>query len=486
MGPSTRRRARSPIIALVAAVMAVVAPGVAHAAPPANDDFDTATVVTALPFATTQDASEATKAGDDPTDCFYWSTRSVWFSYTAPADDIVKAAVSGSGWSLAVYTGERGSLTRLPGACTHFNVPSETVTVTAGATYHFLLEGYGDSPVTLDLRSVPPSPNDDFAAATVSGLPATHQGNLARATVEAGEAPSSCDAAADKSVWYRYTPDRTRFVAVEAYQGWGPGITVYRGATQATLTEVDCVPPRFYVGSVFAATAGETYHIRVADDAASAAGFALRLTTAPALAPRVHPSVSHPSVFDDVAFHVDSGDSLGKPLVSGEVRFGDGASAPITGSTVEHRYAADGEYRVEVTGSTADGRTGTGVSVLRVETHDVTLSDLTVPASARVGQTKPITVSVGNNTGHGETVEVELLRLSEHGHFNRVGTLSQWVSGSARVGFPFAYTFTAADAAAGGVTFKAVATVLHHHSRDDNGADNELVATTATVRTGAG
>jgi hypothetical protein len=115
---------------------------------------------------------------------------------------------------------------------------------------------------------------------------------------------------------------------------------------------------------------------------------------------------------------------------------------------------------------------------LRVETHDVTVTGFSVPAKARVDQTKPISVTVAN-TRRDETVAVELLRWTGS-YFTRVGTLTQSVLAGHTVQFPFAYTFGAEDAAAGTVTFKAVATVVYP-GRDDNAADNERVATT-TVR----
>jgi hypothetical protein len=492
MTQSTRRRAftrlRTPIIGLVAAAIAAVAPGVAHAEPPTNDDFDTATTVTALPFSATQDTTQATTASDDPTDCYSWADHTVWFSYTAPADAIVKTSVTSTSYPplIAVYTGERGALVPVPGGCSYDTPLLPTIHVTAGETYHFLLgDFYYGGEVTFGLTAVPPAPNDDFAAAVTSGFPAAHTADLSRASAEKGEPASSCDPDADRSVWYRYTPDRTRSVAVRAVYGQWPGVTVYRGATPDALTELDCVPSGSTLSAVFTAEVGTTYHLKVSDDAVRAAWFDLRLTNAPALTPGAYPRPEYPSTFDEVQFHVSSGDGLGRPLVSGEVRFGDGTSAPITGDTVVHRYAADGRYQVEVTGSTADGRTGTGVRTLTVETHDVTLSGFTVPTSARAGQTKPVSVTVTNNTGHAETVRVELLRLAENGYFERVGTLIQWVAGRSTAQLPFAYTYTAADVAAGKVAFQVTGNVSGSWDGDHNPADNQLGAVTTTVRAGA-
>jgi hypothetical protein len=454
---------RPLIVGLVAIVATALAPGVAHAEPPVNDDFDNATTITSLPFTMKQATTEATKADDDPTSCYDWSRGSVWYRYTAPADGIVRASVMGvpANPIIAVYTGARGALTEVPGACTSDTGPSDTFRVTAGETYHIMLIEYyyEGGEISFDLISMPPSPNDDFAAATVTGLPATLSADLRQASAEPGEAAPTCDTESNQSVWYRYVPDRTRPVSLEA--GYPiPSIAVYRGTTPAGLSEVDCVAAGTGKVGVFTAVAGQTYQIRIATNAMRAHSFDLRIRTAPALAPGVDIYPERPSVYSNVSFLPYAGDRLERPIASGEVRFGDGASAPITGGPITHQYATDGEYRVEVIASTTDGRTGTGVRTLKVETHDVSVVGFTVPASSREGETKPVKALIVN-TRYDENVQVELQRQNTHGYFERVGVLTQWVPASPRrtVEFPFAYTYTAADAATGKVTFRVVATV---------------------------
>ncbi|UOZ05334.1 PKD domain-containing protein [Amycolatopsis sp. WQ 127309] len=477
-----------PLLAGVAALTAVLlAPGVAHAAPPSNDDFGSATAVTALPFTASQDVTESTKAADDPAPCGTYTTWTVWYDYTAAADALVRVTPSSTGSTrpfVAVYTGDRGALTQVPGACATWSYPgTATFHATAGTTYHVMLaQQYNQGDLTVGFTTVPPAPNDDFAAAATAAVPGEYAGDLTVASAEPGEVAPSCDPDADRSVWFRFTPDRTRSVSALAMFDWGPGITVYRGTSADSLSEVDCVASGDRRAAVFTAVAGETYQIRVADDVDAASLFDIRLETAPPLAPFLNFYPNNPSVYTDVTLAPYSGDSLGRPFVSGEVRFGDGGSAPITGADIRHRYAADGEYRVEVTGTTADGRTGTGFDTLKVDTHDVALSDFTVPATARVDQTKPIKVSVAN-TRHDETVTVTLYRLDEQGYDQEIGHLKQWVPAAAgrKVVFPFAYTYTAADAAAGRTSFKVVATIENVYSGDARPEDNQLLAST-TVR----
>ena len=476
-----------PLLAvLAAATAALLVPGVAHAAAPSNDDFGSATAVTALPFKASQDVREATKAADDPTPCNTYTTWTVWYDYTATADALVRVTPAGTGTRpfVAVYTGDRGALTQVPGACRTWDTPGDaTFRATAGTTYHVMFaQQYNQGDLTAEFTTVPPAQNDDFAAAAPVSVPGDYAGDLTVASAEPGEVRPSCDPDAEKSVWFAFTPDRTRSVSAQAMYDWGPGITVYRGAAATALSEVDCVRSGDRRAAVFTAVAGETYRIRVADDAEAATLYELRLDTAPPLSPFVTPYPNNPTVYTDVTLAPYSGDSLLRDFVSGEVRFGDGGSAPITGAPIVHRYAADGEYRVEVTGATADGRTGTGFGTVKVETHDVSLSDFVVPAKGRVDETKPIKVSVAN-TRHDETVTVTLSKLNEQGYYQQVGQLKQWVPAAAgrKVVFPFAYTYTAADAAAGKAEFKVSASLDPSYREDARPGDNELRGST-TVR----
>ncbi|MCP2250349.1 PKD domain-containing protein [Lentzea aerocolonigenes] len=475
---------RTFIATMAAALATALLPGVALAAdPPANDDFGNATTITALPFSAKLTTVGATKATDDPTACHYWGQSTVWTRYTAQEDGFLRVSSSG-GPTIGVYTGDRGALTLVPGACTYnTGFTADVFPVKAGTTYHFALienyAGYGRE-FTFDLTTIPAAPNDNRASATVVGFPATLDGDLRRATSEPDELTASCGPDANQSVWFRYTPDRTRIVHVK----WSVWSTVLNVRRAADLSELDCAGGSDPYGLVFTATAGESYLVRVAQDAESAGQFKVSFANAPAIKPNAYTSVEQPSVFDDVQFEPGSGDPLGRELVSGEIQFGDGASTPVTGTqAVSHRYAKDGKYTVRVTGTTKDGRTGTTEQVLEVATHDVKLSGLSVPSTARAGETKRIKVSV-TNTRYDENVRVSLKRKSVHGYYEEVGYLIQRVAASptGKVEFPFAYTYTAADAAAGQVEFNLV-TVINSNYEDAQPADNELVAVTAVRAT---
>jgi hypothetical protein len=95
--------------ALVASVFFVLHAAPALAAPPPNDDFDNATVVTALPFTDTEDVNEATRAPDDPYTSF---APNVWYRFTPATDTSLELDTAGSNTStdVCVYQGTRGAL----------------------------------------------------------------------------------------------------------------------------------------------------------------------------------------------------------------------------------------------------------------------------------------------------------------------------------------------------------------------------------------
>lgn len=123
-------------------------PGVVIAAAPANDDFGSATAVSALPFSDTISTVDATTAADDPQDCV-GTGPTVWYSYTAAETIHLSAHTLGSDYDtgLSVYTGARGSLSQI--ACNddsgglHSHV---RFTAVAGETYHFMVGAFGDGP----------------------------------------------------------------------------------------------------------------------------------------------------------------------------------------------------------------------------------------------------------------------------------------------------------------------------------------------------
>jgi PKD repeat protein len=155
--------------------------------------------------------------------------------------------------------------------------------------------------------------------------------------------------------------------------------------------------------------------------------------------------------------------------------FGDGTSAEAANPT--HRYTADGDYRVELTVTTADGRRASTAQVVRVRTHDIGIARFTVPTCARVGQT--VTIAVGIVSGaYDETVRVHVRRRGAAAS-EQVGAETLRAHSGAVTSTSFPYTFSPEDARAGTVVFEAVATIVG--ARDASPDDNAAVAPTIVV-----
>ncbi|MFC0548280.1 PKD domain-containing protein [Kutzneria chonburiensis] len=477
--------ARTTAVAVAAAVSAVLAPGVAHAAtPPANDDFDNATAITALPFSTQEDTSAATKASDDP----YWCDNfamvgSVWFRYTATEDGWLRATSAGSDGSriLSANTGERDNLSGVDNGCESGANATMAFRATAGTTYYFMVAGYYVAGGVLSFavdRAAPPA-NDNFANATpVSTLPQTLQPDLTTGSIEADEPQSTCDSDRTRpSVWYSYTATGAATSVTAKIDGFDSFVTVYSGDSLPALKQVGCT--QYAMGAtVFRTNPGATSYIRVTGSRSTAPP-TLTLAEAPALDPEFSISPSEPTVYDNISLAAHSWNSFDTPITA-SWDFGDGTSAPAGTDPVHHNYKVDGVYQLTMHASSPDGRTVTKTTPLTVNTHDVGITKFDVPSSARDGQQKSITVHV-SNTRYAEKPTVTLYKFD--GNFSTtVGTLTLDVPARARgsVAFPFAYTFTPDDALVGKVTFRAVVQ-LPYPVRDARAADNEVIAIATTV-----
>jgi hypothetical protein len=112
-------------------------------AQPSNDDFDTSTVISALPFSDTVDMTTATVAADDPNaPCASPFGATIWYSFTPSADTPVAFDTFGSNFlsSIAVYTGSRGALTFL--GCSTLGTNYSGLHAVGGTTYHVMIASY--------------------------------------------------------------------------------------------------------------------------------------------------------------------------------------------------------------------------------------------------------------------------------------------------------------------------------------------------------
>ena len=106
--PRTMKLVVVTVVGLLLALVNV-SPALAQ---PANDDFDNATVVGALPFTDTIGTADATTAEDDP--FCNGNEHSVWYAFTPTANTTIRADTVGSNYdtTLSVYTGSRGALSQ--------------------------------------------------------------------------------------------------------------------------------------------------------------------------------------------------------------------------------------------------------------------------------------------------------------------------------------------------------------------------------------
>jgi hypothetical protein len=454
-------------------------------AKPSNDDFVHATAITTLPFSTAEDTSQATFDPSDPSGC--GNNGSVWFAFTPPSNMTIQADTWNSDYNtvLSAWTGTR----RAPNlvACNDdWVAPFSRVTfqATGGTTYYFMVAiccgdgGNGGGNLQLSVRQILPPANDNFANATrISSLPFENAIDHTAATTEPSEPSPSC-VGLQNTAWYVFTPTTTESIRA-TIDVFGAGLGVYTGTSLVDLTEVGCGQNLEGVVT-FRAQANTTYYFQVGAYCCEVGriNFALDVALNPiadfAFMPR------DPSSFDTVQFLDTSSDPGGGGIASLAWDLGDGTT---TECCPTHQYAQDGDYTVQLTVTTVDGRTASTSQVVPVRTHDVAVVKIEVPKSARVGKAITITTHL-RNTRYPETVQVDLFK-SVPGGFEQVGSLTQSVPvrpSNQTTQFALAYTITQADKTAGQVSFKAVATIIGH--RDALPADNDLIS--PPVKTTAG
>jgi hypothetical protein len=221
----------------VAAAMLAFQTTPAVAAVPPNDDFDSATVVSSLPFTDTEDVSEATRAADDP---YTSGWPNVWYVFTPAADTSLELDTTGSNTStdVCVYEGIRGALS--PVACSPDGFDSHFFAeLKGGVTYHIMVDitssCCGQS-LTLSLRDRTVA-NDDFdAAQQIDTLPYDDTRDVLRATAAADD--PWCLQSSTSSVWYRYTPASDITVAADtAGSDYDTRLCAYYGSRGA-LNEI--------------------------------------------------------------------------------------------------------------------------------------------------------------------------------------------------------------------------------------------------------
>lgn len=446
-------------------------PAAARAAAPSNDDFAGATVIdpAALPFSDAADPSSATLEPGEPGQCGLYG-GSVWYAIT-PASAMVLGFSDSGPSNLAVYRGTSLGALQGQGCGQSVNLHAD-----AGATYYVQVFGFWS--VTFNVTRIVPPAGDAFASAQTidpASLPFRDTQSGAGASDEPNEPGSCVPFGPLASWWYAFTPTVSRSYTVGVGGGPGVSIAAYRGSALNNLTMLACA--YYYPGhSSFAATAGTTYYVQVNDPYHGQYGpTSMSLEVAPDPVASFGWSPGDASTADTVTFFDQSSDPGGNAIKSSTWDLGDGTTI-AAGQPATHRYAADGDYPVKLTVTTTDGRTASVTRTVSVRTHDVGITAFSVPQTAKPDQSKQLTVGVAN-ARYPERVTVQLLKSVAGSGFQPVGQLTQSVPARGRnhtTDFPFSYTFTTDDAAAGSVTFQAVATI--NDARDALTGDNTMIA----------
>jgi hypothetical protein len=244
---------------------------VQEVAPPPNDDFASATVISTLPFDETMDAAGAgTETGEPVPSCAGngGPYKSVWYAYTPANDGVLSASVPSAIFVpiLSVYTGS--NLTGLAElGCQVFTGNVINIPASAGMTYYFQISknisGDMDGSVQFHLEEKHPPANDNFANATPADtLPFSAVADITDATTEPYE-PQACYTAY-KTVWYSITPSANMLVQADMFGSsfYDTILNVYQanGPGMENLSFMQCA----YFGSAlkFNAQAGRTYYIQ--------------------------------------------------------------------------------------------------------------------------------------------------------------------------------------------------------------------------------
>lgn len=471
------RPVRLHSITVALALLALAAPRAVLAAPP-NDNLANAAVISGLPYSDAVDVTDATvETPFEPLPCMD-VTQSVWYSFTPGSNVVINVSAQGGPGSVNVNAYQQfgpgfGGLGFL--SC---NSGSLTMSAQAGQTYFFQVEPvFGTTGiVTFQASVAPPPANDSFAQAMpVTALPFQLQEDLIAATTEPGEPTPSCGQPPQATVWFAFTPSTSGSYAVSLNTP-SPEIGIYTGSALGSLVQVACSTSFSLL--TFHADAGTTYYLQIGTAASQGSSAFVFLEAIPPPSVQFGFNPFDPSIFDTITFSPFAFDPVGAGFGPDHWSFGDGTTAigPPGGCCpyTTHKYAADGDYTVTLVSTTLDGRSGSATQVVHVRTHDVGISKLIVPQSARVGQTRAISVGVSNSR-YPETVRVDLYKNATFGFQPPVGSLTLPVPAAGAnktTTFDINYTFTADDGAAGKVTFEAVATIIG--ARDAIPSNNQV------------
>ncbi len=294
-------------------------------ATPPNDDFAGRLTLPATTSVYVRTFNHfATAQSGEPLHATLSAAKSIWFTWTAPSAAPVTVSLAGSDFDtlLGVYTGASvGALTELAGndnASAGLLTSRVTFTATAGATYHFAVDGKAGATGAIVLRLTTPPVNDAFAGASaLNGTPATAEGTTLGAGLEAAE-PAHAGFAGGASIWWTWTAPASGPVALTTSgSSFDSLLAVYTGSVLNALTPVasndNATSGAITSRVTFTAAAGVNYRIAVDGKAGATGAVRLSLAIPPANDAFAARAVLPPAAVATAGSNVGAGREAGEP-----------------------------------------------------------------------------------------------------------------------------------------------------------------------------
>lgn len=260
------------LVAGLAAVAAGSLSASAAAAPPANDSFSTAEVLTGRTAFVSGTNADATKEAGEPDHAGEPGGASIWYAWTAPAAGRTTVSTCFGGpldTVLAVYTG--ASVAALTEVASNDDGCGDQSLVSfdaaEGTTYRIAVDAVDGDSGSVDLFVSLAPPNDDYAdAEELEADTGSRSGTTVGSSLEDGE-PEHYFGEGYPSVWYSWTAPSSGWVTFETCgSGFDTVLAAYVGAAVDDLTEIssndDACAPASRI--TFEATAGTVYFVAVA------------------------------------------------------------------------------------------------------------------------------------------------------------------------------------------------------------------------------
>jgi hypothetical protein len=260
--------------------------------PPPNDNFANRIPIPGTNVVVTGTNAGASYESGEPYHAGRSRNRSIWWTWTAPANGSLALSATGVSYAylvLGVYTGSTVSnLISVASAVyggSPYNYCSTNFNVVAGVAYQIAVAEWSQSgPITLALTftaSMGP-PNDNFASRiALSGASVATFGSNIGATRETGE-PYHWETTGGKSVWWSWTAPKSGTVTI--FTGgsiFDTILAVYTGSSVSALSRVannDDYAGNYNSQVTFTATSGVTYQIAVDGYAADAGPISLSIS----------------------------------------------------------------------------------------------------------------------------------------------------------------------------------------------------------------